>query len=257
MTSTGVSETGARAPAVRQAFLVLDELVEAENGLRFNEIVHRVRLPKSTVHRILHTLLQVGVVVRDQRSEIYCIGSRMGIYSERVVSTGTGLLGVFYALAEQLRDQYDETIQLGVLTGSEVTFIAHVDSSQPVRLFTQVGRRLPAHASATGKALLAFRDAADLGPVLDAGLPALTPRTIIDPDELRRHLGEVRRQGCATEVEEASANLSCYSAPVLDQHGSAVAAVTACVANNAVPVQKSEELSGRIVRVAAEMSRYL
>lgn len=246
-----------RAPAVRQAFLILDELAEQRNGLRLQEIVRRVGLPKSTAHRILHTLQEMGVVVRGEPSGCYRIGTRMVSYSKHQISASTGLLGMFYALAEPVRDSLDETVQLGVLTGAEVTFIAHLDTSRPVRLFTHVGRRLPAHASAAGKALLAFRPAADLRVVLDAGLAALTGNTVTDAARLRRQLGEVRECGFATEVEESSANLSCFAAPVLDRGGQARAAVTACVANNDVPAGYADEVLGQVRRVAAEMSRQL
>ncbi|QUH03858.1 IclR family transcriptional regulator [Saccharopolyspora erythraea] len=257
MSRDEVAATGTRAPAVRQAFLVLDELCESPGGLRLNEVLQRVDLPKSTVHRILRTLVEVGAVVHQPRSGTYRIGPGMAVYSRHVVSAGTGLLGMFYALAEQLRDTWDETVQLGVLTGTEVTFIAHVDTCQPVRLFTRVGRRLPAHASATGKALLALRGSAELDAVLATGLPALTPRTVGDAEQFRAQLAEVRTRGYATEVEEAAANLSCYSAPVLGGDGRALAAVTVCVANNAVPADRAGQLADAVVRTAAEMSRHL
>lgn len=247
----------ARSPAVAQAFLLLDELAEEQNRLPLNELVRRAELPKSTVHRLLHTLMDVGAIVRDQRGAGYHISGRMAAYSRHTASANTGMLGMFYALAERIRDEHDETVQLGVLTGREVTFIAHVDTSQPVRLFTKVGRRLPAHASATGKALLAFRERGDLDAVLASGLPALTEKTITTERELRKQLQTVREHGYAGEIEESSANLSCFSAPVLDRDSRSRAAVTVCVANNSVPQEHAESLRHEVIRAASEMSRQI
>lgn len=252
-----VAAPGARAPAVRQAFRILDQLGETSRGLRLNEILQRVDLPKSTVHRILRTLVDLGAVVHRPREATYRIGPGMAVYSRHVVSVDTGLLGLFYALAEPLRDTCDETIQLGVLTGTEITFIAHVDTSQPVRLCTRVGRRLPAHASAAGKASLAFCGADEVNAVLATGLPAVTRSTVTDPERFRAELAEVRAGGYATEREEAAANLSCFAAPVFRGDGSVLAAVTACIANNAVPADRADQLAAAVVRTAAEMSRQL
>ncbi|TCP47955.1 IclR family transcriptional regulator [Tamaricihabitans halophyticus] len=246
-----------RAPAVRQAFLILDALADAERGLRLTELVDRVALPKSTTHRILHTLCQLGGVVRSERSGTYRLGERLATYSESIVGVHSGLLGVFYPLAERFRQEYDETIQLGVLTGTDVTFIGYLDSAQPVRLDTRIGRRLPAHASAAGKAILAFRPGPDLELVLATGLPARTERTVTEPRLLRRQLAEVRASGRALEVEESSANLSCFAAPVRDSRGRARAALTVCVPNNAVPADRAGALLDQVGSLAAEMSRRL
>ncbi|MGI5472884.1 IclR family transcriptional regulator [Streptomyces sp. CA-132043] len=245
-----------RAPAVAQAFALLDELAGRSEGLRLSDLVRELDLPKSTVHRVLATLHELGVVAKEDDGR-YVLGARLAAYARPAQYVYTGLIAPFYAVAERIRDKHDETIQLGVLTGAEVTFVAFVETTQPVRLFTRVGRRLPAYASACGKAILAFRDEAALRPVLDAGLHPITPSTVHDEKQLRAELTAARHNGWASEVEETSRNLSCFSVPVLDHDDAAVAAVTACVPTNSVDPAYAERLLTDLRAGAEELRRYL
>lgn len=252
----GAPQTPYRAPAVAQAFALLDEIAARPSGLRLTELVREVELPKSTVHRLLGTLHELGIVAREQ-GERYVLGPRMALYSGPARHVHTGLFAPFYAMAEALRDEHDETIQLGVLSGAEVVFLAFVETTRAVRLAPRVGRRLPAHASATGKAILAHRDETALRTVLEAGLRPITEATICDERQLRDELAEVRRSGWATEVEEAARYLSCFSAPVLDRDERAVAAVTACVPTNSVDPAYADRLLADLRAGAEEMRHYL
>ncbi|GAA3580963.1 IclR family transcriptional regulator [Amycolatopsis ultiminotia] len=247
-------ETGKRSPAVAQAFAVLDVLAERQRGLRLSEIAVAIGLPKSSVHRLLATMGELGVT-RKTGDGRFVVGPRMAAYAEPGGEL-TGLLGMFYTCAGQIRDRQDETVQLAVLSGAQVTFVAHVDTTKPVRLQTRIGRQLPAHASASGKAILAFRDETDLRPVLGTGLPQLTEATIHDEAVFRGELALVAERGYATEVEEMTADLSCFSAPVLDGDGRAVAAVTACVPTNSVPPGRAEILAAEVRWAAGELARH-
>jgi DNA-binding IclR family transcriptional regulator len=245
-----------RSPAVVQAFAVLDALAEERDGLRLSELVSAIGTPKSSTHRLLTTMCELGVTKKTADGR-FVIGPRMATYSEQVTEGHTGLLGLFYAYARQIRDRRDETVQLAVPSGPEVTFIAYVETTKPVRLQARIGRQLPAHASASGKAILAFRDEAALRPVLEAGLPPLTDFTIRTERALRDELALVRERGYAVEVEEVTSHLSCFSAPVLDAEGRAVAAVTACVPSNSIPPQRAEDLIGEVRWASGELSHHL
>lgn len=258
MTGTDIDKqaAGKRSPAVVQAFAVLDELSARRSGLRLSEIAANIGAPKSSAHRLLATMCELGVVKKAGEGR-FVIGAKLATYTEQASGHHAGLLGMFYTYAEQIRDRQDETVQLAVLSGAEVTFIAYVDTTKPVRLETRIGRQLPAHASASGKAILAFRDESALTPVLESGLPKLTEATIQNEQALRAELALVGERGYAVEVEEMTGNLSCFSAPALDTGGKAVAAVTACVPSNSVSPQRAEVLIGEVRWAAGELARYL
>ncbi len=226
--SAGVPGSGS-SPAVLNAFRLLDLLVQRPGGRRLSELARELGMPKSSAFRILATMCRVKVVRYDATAGTYQVGVRLLEYAKAPLNLEADMVREFYRVAGPIHAELNETIQLAVLSAPDVTFIARIDSTRAVRLVTQVGRRLPAHATAVGKAILAFSEAAEVESLISAGLPALTASTVTDPEAFRRELGEARRNGYATESEESSANLSCLSAPVFGPDGSVRAGMTMCV----------------------------
>nr|WP_279549605.1 IclR family transcriptional regulator C-terminal domain-containing protein [Leucobacter weissii] len=155
-------------------------------------------------------------------------------------------------LAEAFVSKYDETIQLCTYENGIVTFIAFVESAQPVRLRCRIGRQLPVHTTASGKALLAFSAPETLQGFLDAHpvLEPRTPDTITDVGELTEQLRRARETGYATESQESSRNLSCIAAPVRDADGFSMAAVTLCLPSSGL---RGDDLS-RLVPPLLELT---
>lgn len=235
-------------PAVIAAFEILDLLAGMPEPVRMTEIVERVALPKSSVFRLLRALESIKAVRRDERDKRYYLGPKFDEYAR--VSPTSRLVNRFLDDAGPVLRPLNETVQLGVLTGTDVTFIACIDSTKPVRLVSYVGRTLPAHASATGKAILAFAPEHQLETVIAAGLPALTERTITDPEALRAELEQIRQLGYATESEESTANLSCLAAPVWGPAGAVIGAVTLCIPRATLPTNKLPEIRRAVLEAA-------
>ncbi|MBE7163138.1 MAG: helix-turn-helix domain-containing protein, partial [Williamsia herbipolensis] len=139
------------SPAVRQAFTVIDAVAEAPTSSRLRDIVEATGLAKSTVHRLAGALVDLEVLRTDDDG--YRLGPRLVRYGDAVVDDTSDLIGMFYASVGDVHDRLDETIQLGVYAETGITFVAFVDTTRPVRLATYLGRSIPAHASATGKAI--------------------------------------------------------------------------------------------------------
>ena len=182
--------TGASSPAVVTAFRLLDLLIQRPSGARLADLARDLSLPKSSALRILATMCQIGVVRRDESTGNYQPGTRLLDYAKAPLNFDMDLVREFYRVAEPMHAELNETIQLAVLSATDVMFIARIDSTKVVRLVTQIGRRLPAHATAVGKAILAFSDAADVDRIIAAGLPRLTANTITDPVALRAELDQ-------------------------------------------------------------------
>jgi len=238
--------------AVYAAFQILDQITAAPEPPRMTDIVDAVGLPKSSVFRLLRALEASNAVRRGERDKRYRLGSKFDDYAK--VSQTPLLISRFHSEAAPLLRPLNETAQLGVLTGREVTFVACIDSTQPVRLVSYVGRTLPAHASATGKAMLAFAGDQALQTVIDGGLPRLTANTITDPDALRDQLEEIRRRGYATEAEESTSNLSCLAAPVWGGGNEVVAAITVCIPRSTLPADRLPEIRDAVIEAARRLS---
>lgn len=199
--------------SVDRAFALLDLLADAGGRATLGELAATSGLPAPTIHRLLRTLV-FGGYLRQEPSRAYALGPRLVRLGE-----GAGrLLGSWVqpALAE-LVEVTGETANMAVLEGDRVVYLAQVPSKHSMRMFTEVGRRVPVHCTAVGKALVAQLSEADVRAILArAGMAAQTPNTLTDPAALLEHLAQVRAQGFATDEAEQELGVRCVAVPVLD-----------------------------------------
>lgn len=215
MDSAVTSETLDRdsAPSVLwKAFDVLGSFSQSRRALTLSEISRGSGLPKSTVHRILTMLLEVRAVER--------VGSRyrMGltIFAMGTCSAEVALRDLALPYLQRLRRITGQTVHLAVLDSSDVVYIEKLVSASSPPTPAIVGGRLPAHATAIGKALLAFSPGGTRLPdKLDGRLPARTTATMTRAAALRQCLREIREKGVATDRGEAANGLACVAAPII------------------------------------------
>ncbi|MEU1970839.1 IclR family transcriptional regulator [Microbacterium sp. NPDC019599] len=202
---------------------VFDAFGEQDDGLGVSELARRANLPKSTVSRIAADLVAQRLLDRDG-DKLY-LGVRLfelGQTVERPRRLRQSALPVM----TELRDVTRQTVHLAVLEDADVIFVAIVRGDPGFRQSARMGGRLPAPATAVGKALLAFsaRDVVDR--VLCGPLEARTAHTIVDAVALQRELADIRRVGSAIEREESAIGRVCVASPVLGHGGAPVAAIS-------------------------------
>ncbi len=242
-------------PAVQTAVKVLDALSASTEALTLSEVSRRVDAPKSSVYRILSTLHATRLVELEGTG--YRLGPKVLEY-HAAYSRQLDLGQVFHRVASRIVDAINETVQLARLEGDEVVFIAKLDCSQLIRPATYVGRRVPAYATAVGKALLAQLSQPELGRLYpQAKLPALTPHTITTTRALRDELEAVRRRGYALTAQESTLNLCCHSAIVRDASGAPVAALSICMATNEPAPERRARAIEQLLWGARELSEEL
>jgi IclR family transcriptional regulator, KDG regulon repressor len=208
------------AARLLKAFLSRDELLGP------SELGRRLGLGKSTVHRLLTTLAGEGLLEQDPRTGGYRLGIVMFELGE-AVRVHMDLHAAAGPVLGMLREETRETAQVGVLDRGEVVYVDRLESSHTLRLFTETGRRVPAHCSSSGKVLLAFLPEQARADLLDGRpLPALTPDTITDPGVLSAELSQVRARGWAEAVNEREIGVASIAAPVRDHRGDVVAAIS-------------------------------
>ncbi|HEV8546286.1 MAG TPA: IclR family transcriptional regulator [Candidatus Limnocylindrales bacterium] len=205
-----IAESESLAPAVTRAGAILDLLAEnPTEAAGPSELARRLGLPKSSIANICNALADIGLVRR--------IGTGFALGRKLAELGGAYLASVdqvqeFYEAAQLLPTGSQETIQLAILDGLEMTYLARHDGRQPVRLTSQIGRRLPATVTATGKAALASLAESDLDARL-AGvleLPTLTANSIGTVDGLLADLAAVRERGYAIDDEETVEGVVCF-----------------------------------------------
>lgn len=211
-------------PAVESAISLLEALGAAQ-PMSLTELSKKLELGKSSVYRLLVTLVRRGYVERDPRSDRYQLTYGLLALGGRAVER-LGLREVAQPVMQRLASQTGETVNLGVLDGFRTVSIHLVESARPLHIHMRIGG-VSAHATSTGKVLLAALPPEELTRRL-AGqrLASLTSRTIKSRSALRAELQRVCQQGYAVDDEECSEGLRCVGAPVCDHRGTVVAALS-------------------------------
>jgi IclR family transcriptional regulator, acetate operon repressor len=212
--------------SVERTLDILESLVEFASEVGLVEISQAVGLPLATVHRLLGTLIQRGYVKQNQHNRKYSLGFR-------ALQIGHDMRQRFSLRLEarpylqKLVQTVGESANLAVLDDGEIVYIDQAQSSRILRMFTQVGNRLPAHSTGSGKAMLAFLpvDAVE-GILRRTGLAPRTPHTIVDPAEFRNELAKIRERGFAIDDEEQEEGVRCVAVPVRDGSGQVVASLS-------------------------------
>ncbi|MBC8074970.1 MAG: IclR family transcriptional regulator [Chloroflexales bacterium] len=244
-------------PALERGLNVLLTLANVNKALTLAEISNAIGASRSTVYSILATLQDHGFVTKDTQQKSYQLGVATfelgSAYLRRV-----NLIPAFNECSQRLVALCRETVKLAILDGRDVVYLGKQDGLHSVRLVAQIGSRMPAHATAVGKVLLAQISDAALND-LYAGheLLALTRNTIRDLGSLLTRLDVVRRQGYDYDYAESNADVHCVAAPVRDHSGSVIAAMSIGVPNDRLSPQWMQELTGLLLQHAQELSRTL
>ena len=204
------AEAESLAPAVTRAAAILDVLAEdASVAFGPSELARRLGLPKSSIANICVALADAGLIRRIGTG--FSLGRKLAELGGAYL-TAVDVVQEFYEACRHLPTGSEETVQLAVLEGVEMTYLARHDGRQQVRLMSGIGRRLPAISTATGKAALASLDDAELERRL-AGVtsfPAITPHSHLTLASLRADLIRVRERGYAIDDEETVEGVMCY-----------------------------------------------
>lgn len=199
--------------SAERAIDVLERLAGIGHPPTLAELARDLGIPKSSLHGILRTLERRGWVETDASGQRFVVGIRALQVGARYLEVDDGL-GRASAVLDWLAETSGETVQLARLNGADVVYLAKRESRHPLQLITSIGSRLPAHATALGKAILAERDPDEVRRLLPDPLPQLTRNTIGDHDQLARELSRIRQRGFAVDDEEATEGLRCLAVPV-------------------------------------------
>lgn len=206
-----------------KALRVLDAFVADDAGVGFAELQRRTDLPKATLHRVAGDLVRARLLARIDGE--YHLGPLLFELGMRA-SVERTLLEVATPFLEDLYERTHETVHLGLREGADVVYVAKVGGHRQAQTPSRIGGRMPVHATAIGKALLAWAEEDERTAVLSGPLERRTPRTVTAPGLLRQQLDWVREHGVAYEYEESARGLVCVASPILDAHDRPVAAIS-------------------------------
>ncbi|ALM84811.1 IclR family transcriptional regulator C-terminal domain-containing protein [Bordetella sp. N] len=221
-----VSNPGEGTGSLEKALDLLDAVGAAPAGLGQTELAERLGLPRTTVYRLLATLVARGLLRRDPLRKVYCLGFRC-FEMARQAHAMPDMVAAAAMELRLLRDLTGETTYLAALDGREVISLERCDGAHSRRSAAALGERKPVYCTSQGKAILsAMPDEARERIVREATLKALTPMTITDRRRLHTELRITRSRGYAIDDEEIVLGVRCVGAPVVDGAGQVRGAIS-------------------------------
>jgi DNA-binding IclR family transcriptional regulator len=246
---------------IERVSVILDTLGQSPQGIGIGDLSSKIKLPKGTTHRLLSSLSYFGYVRQDMKTRNYLLGFKL-------VDLGNLLLGQIDIRREaepflkELSEKTKETVHMVFLDRNEIVYIDKVEtdnSPSGLRMASRIGLRNPAHSSAVGKVLLSHLSNWELKDFFkEKPLPKRTENTITDPLQLMDHLKQVSAQGYAIDDEENERGIRCVAAPIYNESGKVLAAIS--ISGPAFRVTRKviqEKLKKEVMETALKISQRL
>ena len=227
-----------------------------ERDVSLGEIAERVGLPKSSVHRLLGTLIAHSLVERNEGTRRYRLGIRLFELGSAAIHE-RGLHNAAHPVLEGLSVSTGETCHLAALSEGEAVYVYKVDGPASIIMSSRVGGRAPCHATSIGKVLVAWAPQEVQRAIRERPMRPYTPHTIKTVDAYDEELTKVRELGYALDLEEFEEGLRCIAAPVRDQSRQVVSALGIAGPKRRMEDNELERLAKEVVKAADLLSRNL
>ena len=217
-------EGGTRLSSVANAILLMKTFSDEQSELGISALAERLKLAKSTVHRLASTLVEAGMLEQNKETGKYRLGLavfELGSLVRRKIDISLEAKPWLMTL----REQTGEAVNLSILDHGGVVCVNFLESTKLNRVISGIGVRKPVHCTAEGKALIAFQPAAVIERVIDTELEKRTLWTVVSPTALKQELAAIGVRGYATDDEEYELGMCGVAAPIRDESGVPVAAV--------------------------------
>ncbi|WP_417580269.1 IclR family transcriptional regulator [Pelagibacterium sp.] len=239
-------------PVIDRMMEVLTAIEQRPAGMNIRELTAELGLPRTTVYRIVNTLQHHEMVRRDDAG-IYHLGRRLLTFASHVASRASelDLVSICQPHLDRLASELGEGVKLSVLDDAGILVLAAAQGRREYALTVAAGQRMPIHAGAASKLLLAYLEPDALDYWLGKPLAAFTAKTLTDPKRLRTELGRIRRLGWAQDKGENAPSIHAYAVPVKKRSGQLVGALSVPFLAGAEP-SRMEEI--RLAALAAAES---
>lgn len=240
--------------SILRACSILKCFSREKPNFKMGELASRLNLDRSTTYRVLLTLEKAGMVQRNERNGEYSLG--LGAFEVGHAYLGqVDLVPMAKPIMANLASQAQETVNLAVLSDTEILYIDKVDSPRSVGVMSKIGQRNPVYCTALGKALLAFQPKAERNRIVKGiRFRSLTPNTIVNRKDLVKELEEIRRQGFALDRREIEEDVECIAAPIRNHLGDAIASISISGPQNKIHTPQEGKFVSHVVNAALSIS---
>lgn len=243
--------------SVSRALDIITLVSMKKGGLGVTEISKQIDINKSSVYRILSTLVQYGYIEQDSETGRYKLGYKFLEISTKLLES-IDIRAEAKPYLQELEKYTNEVIHLVVYDQGEVVYIEKLEGNETLRMHSKVGKRAPMHCTSVGKAILAHLPSPTVVDILDRkGMPMHTETTITDKDTFLQELLKVKQTGYALDLEENEHGITCIAVPIFDHLGKAIAAVSISGPTMRMTSERLEELKPRMLEIGGKISTRL
>lgn len=245
-------ESKSAAPAVVRAARILDLLAQASEPVTLAALARELQLPKSSLHALCGTLLDLRMIARDENGSM-SLGPHVMSWANAFLAKSDDIVQSFYGALQDVKTLPEETITLAIHDGDSVVYVTSRKGTRAIGISFRPGMRVPAAYSSTGKAILSTHPDDTVRAIFSKAWPKpLTSGGVADVNALLKQLRGVRTRGYSIDDGEIREGLFCVGAPVFDtSDGPAVAGVAVSFLSS--QVDKSLEAdAGQAMRALAD-----
>lgn len=247
-----MSETNVQS--VDRALTLLEVLSDHEDGLGITEISTKIELHKSTVHRLLGTLINKGYVQKISSGNKYKLTMKLFELGRKTVDK-IDVIKISRPYLESLRNDIKEVVHLVVRDGTDIVYVDKVESENTIRMHSSIGKRSPMYCTSVGKALMAHMSDEEIENIWnESKIVKFTEYTITNLEDMKIEIEKIRSQGFSVDEQENEMGVRCVGAAILDYTGSPVAAISVSGPTNRVTKEKVEEIGRIAIEISGKIS---
>ena len=243
--------------SVDRTLCILELISDYNEGLGITEISEKIELHKSTVHRLLGTLIYKGYVMQDKATNKYRLTTKLFELGNKIIKD-MDILHASKEYIEALMKSLNEVVHLVIRDENDIVYIDKVEANNTIRMASNIGRRSPLYSTSVGKAMLAYMNEEEVLEIWrNSKIEKFTEKTITEYEVFRKELDKVKLQGFAEDDEENEPGVRCIGAPVFNYRGEVEGAISISGPAIRVTKDKIDEIAKEVIKYAQLISREL
>lgn len=243
--------------SVDRALSIIEVLSDYEEGIGITDLSLKIDLHKSTVHRLLVTLINKGYVEQNPNTNKYKLTLKLFELGSKSIEK-MDLRSVAKPYLQQLMELTNEVVHLVIKEGTDIIYIDKVESNNKIRMHSRIGTKSPMYCTSVGKAIMAHLPEVEVERIWkNSDIKRFTEYTITDLDIMKKNLEEIRKNGYALDEEENELGIRCIGAPIFDHTGNVCGAISISGPTIRVTKEKIDLFKNYILTISKNISKEL
>ncbi len=241
--------------SIQRAFDILEVLATERDGMGVTQLGEKLDLHKSTVHRLLNTMMSLGYIDKKPITGVYCLGMKFVELASLYLGSVELKAEANYYIREYI-DRIGLPIQMAILSDGEALYIEKVEQANSIRIYAEIGRRVPVHCSSVGRALVFDHTDEEIAELYkDKEMKKFTPETMTNIDDLIKEVQISRERGWSFNKGEFEDDVKSVAAPIYDYRGVIIAAIGSPYRENPANPRNPAEIAELICELAKTISK--